>query len=119
MTGKEWAILVLVTIPLWVVVTGSAIQLLRRTDIGGWRKLLWLLAIVGLPAIGTAVYLVVRPVPLVQDTREQHGGPGAELTDLIDRLAAGDLGRPAFEEGVGRLLSAALGDRPAHHIVDE
>jgi hypothetical protein len=106
---REPALLVLVTVPLWVVVAGTCLQLLRRTDIGRWRKLLWLLAIVGLPPLGTAVYLVARPVSLVPDTREQAGGPGAELTELVDRLAAGELDRPAFEEAVGRLLSPVAG----------
>lgn len=112
MTAREWAWLLLVTVPLWVVVAATALHLLRRPDIGPGRKAVWLAVIVALPALGSAVYLVARPVPLAVDAVAAAPGPGADLARLVDRLDAGDIGRAEFEAALEETVDPALDRRP-------
>lgn len=111
MTTRDWAWLLLVTVPLWVVVAATAFHLLRRPDISVARKAGWLAVIAGLPALGSAIYLVARPIPLAVDAVEAAPGPGADLARLVDRLDAGEIDRSAFERALEEVVDPTLGRR--------
>ncbi len=49
-------------IPLLLIWLFAIVDLFGRHDIGGFAKVLWLLAILFLPILGTLVYYLARPV---------------------------------------------------------
>ena len=51
----------LVFLPLLMIWMFAIVDLFGRADIGGFGKVLWLLAIVFLPILGTLVYYAFRP----------------------------------------------------------
>ena len=46
---------VVVWVCVWILV---AVRVLRRTDIGAWGKVLWIVAILVLPILGLFVYFL-------------------------------------------------------------
>lgn len=118
MTGSDRAWLILVTIPVWIVIGSTVLHLVRRTDIGTPRKLLWLGLVLLAPVVGTVVYLVVRPLPLVDVPEPGSGGPGRQLADAVVRHDRGELDRPSFEGELRRLLAPVVG-RTAYQESDE
>ncbi len=58
-----WAfnLVLFLVIPLLLIWLFAIVDLFGRHDIGGFAKVLWLLAILFLPILGTLVYYLVRP----------------------------------------------------------
>jgi hypothetical protein len=50
-----------VWLPLMLIWLFAIVDLFGRHDIGGLAKVLWLLAILFMPILGTLVYYLVRP----------------------------------------------------------
>ncbi len=73
-------------IPLAIIWMFAIVDLFGRADLGGLSKVLWLLAIVFLPILGTLIYYVSRPV-LPSDRYRDVAGDGqrAELYSLQER----------------------------------
>jgi hypothetical protein len=61
--GAFWAIMIalFVFIPLLMLWVFALVDLFGRHDLGGFAKVLWLLAIIFLPILGVLVYFVARP----------------------------------------------------------
>ena len=59
-----WAIMVglFIVIPLLMIWLFAIVDLFGRADLGGFAKVLWLLAILFLPIVGTLGYYLFRPV---------------------------------------------------------
>ena len=59
-----WGIMLVlfVFIPLLLIWLFAIVDLFGRADIGGFGKVLWLLAILFLPIVGTLMYYLFRPV---------------------------------------------------------
>ena len=63
----EWAAFWTITlalfifIPLLMIWMFAIVDLFGRADIGGFGKVLWLLAIIFLPILGTVIYFLVLP----------------------------------------------------------
>ena len=59
-----WAfnLVLFLVIPLLLIWLFAIVDLFGRHDIGGFAKVLWLLAILFLPILGTLVYYLARPV---------------------------------------------------------
>jgi hypothetical protein len=53
--------LIWIWIPLLCVWGFTIFDCITRRTLRGWEKALWLLAIVVLPFVGTALYLIFRP----------------------------------------------------------
>ncbi len=58
-----WAfnLVLFLVIPLLLIWLFAIVDLFGRHDIGGFAKVLWLLAILFLPILGTLVYFLARP----------------------------------------------------------
>lgn len=118
MRGSDWAWLIVVAVPLAVVIGSTVLHVLRRSDIGSTRKVLWLGLIVLAPALGALVYLVARPLPLVDMPQPETGGPDRELADLVVRYEAGDLDRPAFQREARKILVPVLAPT-TYQVIEE
>ena len=58
-------------IPVLILWGYAIVSLIGRRDLGIGAKLLWLLAILVLPLIGSILYFMLRPAPQEQNRRAQ------------------------------------------------
>lgn len=70
-SGVQWILLIGFVIPVAILWGYAIISLIGRRDLGIGAKLLWLLAILVLPVIGSIVYFMMRPAPQEQNRRAQ------------------------------------------------
>jgi hypothetical protein len=66
----EAFVLLMIYVPLLLIWGTSIVDIFRRDDIGGGRKVLWLLTVLILPLVGTLLYLLLRPAGATQRERE-------------------------------------------------
>ena len=60
-TGAQWILLAVFVIPVLILWGYAIVSLVGRRDLGIGAKLLWLLAILALPLIGSILYFMLRP----------------------------------------------------------
>ena len=70
-SGAQWILLAVFVIPVLILWGYAIVSLVGRPDLGIGAKLLWLLAIVVLPLIGSILYFMLRPAPQEQNRRAQ------------------------------------------------
>ena len=70
-TGAQWILLAVFVIPVLILWGYAIVSLVGRRDLAIGAKLLWLLAIVVLPLIGSILYFMLRPAPQEQNRRAQ------------------------------------------------
>jgi Phospholipase_D-nuclease N-terminal len=70
-TGAQWILLAVFVIPVLILWGYAIVSLVGRRDLGIGAKLLWLLAILLLPLIGSILYFMLRPAPQEQNRRAQ------------------------------------------------
>ena len=70
-SGVQWILLIGFVIPVAILWGYAIISLIGRRDLSIGAKLLWLLAILVLPVIGSIVYFMMRPAPQEQNRRAQ------------------------------------------------
>ncbi len=91
---------------IWLVISIFA-DIIRSSDLSGWGKALWSIAIILVPFLGVFMYLIVRGGSMGERTVEQikaqeqaaqqyirdvaTGGSADELAKLADLHAAGKL----------------------------
>ena len=65
--GAFWAVMIalFVFVPLLMMWLFALVDLFGRHDLGGFAKVLWLLAIIFLPILVVLVYFVARPADLL------------------------------------------------------
>lgn len=57
----EWFVLLFIFIPMMIAWLFTAIDIFRRSDIGGLAKFGWLMLILFLPILGMLIYFMARP----------------------------------------------------------
>ena len=70
-TGAQWILLIVFVIPVVILWGYAIVSLIARHDLGIGGKLLWLVAILALPIIGSVLYFMLRPAPQEQNRRAQ------------------------------------------------
>ena len=70
-SGAQWILLAVFVIPVLILWGYAVVSLVGRRDLGIGAKLLWLLAILVLPLIGSILYFMLRPAPQEQNRRAQ------------------------------------------------
>ena len=83
-----------VWLPLMLIWLFAIVDLFGRHDIGGFPKVLWLLAILFLPIVGTLMYYLFRPA--VPSYYGYHSSPKREVT-LLDLHARGVITSEQYE----------------------
>jgi hypothetical protein len=75
---------VLIAIPLLLIWVLTLVDLVRRHDLSGGRKVLWALFVLLVPIVGVIVYFVARP-PQPTDRRATLDPIGDETYEPIRR----------------------------------
>lgn len=75
---------VLIAIPLLLIWALTIVDLVRRHDLSGGRKVLWALFVLVLPVIGVIVYFIARP-PQPTDRAATLDGLGDQSLEPIRR----------------------------------
>jgi hypothetical protein len=68
-SGAQWILLLVFVIPVVILWGYAIVSLIGRHDLGVGPKLLWLVAILVLPIIGSVLYFMLRPAPQQQQQR--------------------------------------------------
>ncbi len=86
-----WAIIV-VALPLLALWFAAMVEVVRRQDLVAGRKVAWLAALLLLPVIGLAVYVVVRPPHAVRVSGGRADQARAEtIVVLAERRQRGEI----------------------------
>jgi hypothetical protein len=75
---------VLIAIPLLLIWVLTLVDLVRRHDLSGSRKVLWALFVLLLPVVGVIVYSIARP-PQATDRPATLHGLSDQSIDSISR----------------------------------
>jgi hypothetical protein len=75
---------------LLIIIFGD---LFRRTDIGGWAKALWVIAVLFTSYIGALVYLITQGKGMTRRNLEQAQASRDELRRVIGFSVADELGK--------------------------
>ena len=88
--GVFWSILLVLFIflPLLMIWIFAIVDLFGRMDIGGLAKVLWLLAIVFIPILGTVGYFIFRP--LMPESRNSWLEEGSSVTPPPPAAGSGE-----------------------------
>lgn len=70
-SGAQWILLIVFIIPVLILWGYAIVSLVGRPDLGVGAKVLWFLAIIWLPIIGSVLYFMLRPAPQEQHRRAQ------------------------------------------------
>ncbi|CAE6868413.1 hypothetical protein R75461_08426 [Paraburkholderia nemoris] len=99
----------------WLFISIS-IDLFRRNDVSGWRKVLWVILLVALPYVGVFVYLLTQGRGMAtrdeervrqarENLRQMVGFSIADEIDKLDRLkSAGSISEEEYARLRGRLV---------------
>jgi hypothetical protein len=102
-----WSVMLVmfVWIPLLLIWSFALIDLFARRDLSGWKKALWLLAIIFFPIFGTVVYYLFRPVGYVTTYSTGYGtAASSERISTLQELRQGGLiTDEQYERGVAQL----------------
>ena len=74
----------------WLIITTLA-DLLRRHDISGWVKALWIVALILMPYLGVFVYLITQGVGMAERRHEQTQHARDELRHVVGFSIADEL----------------------------
>jgi len=84
--------LLVVGAPLLALWAYALSEVIRRTDLTGARKLAWLLALILVPVLGLAVYVVARPTRALYTEQPTTGFSAAEhIVRTAERRQRGEL----------------------------
>lgn len=98
-----WWTLVVVAIPLIVLWVGALLEVLRRDDLRARSRVAWLAAIVVVPLLSLAAYVVARPPRALRTSGA--GGDDAralELVVLAERRQRGEITDAEFAAQLSR-----------------
>jgi hypothetical protein len=97
-----------VAVPAYLLIGMSIFEIVRRSDLGGSRKLLWVLAVVVLPVVGTFIYLLARPFVDPTHVTQRGNQRTHAIVSLVDRHEAGSLADDSFAEPKRGILAEAI-----------
>lgn len=104
-----WTMLIFVGFFLWIWVAIAVFaDIFRSSDMGGWAKALWVVAIFVLPLLGVLIYLIARGHKMQQHAAEAAAAQEEQTRDYIKSVASN--GHSSADE-ISRL--AALRDSGA------
>lgn len=119
-----WTLLVFFAWVAWFwLLISIAIDVFRRHDIGGGKKVVWLVFMLFVPFIGVLSYLIVNNEGMtkrrLEDARAQQaqlddyvksvadtGGPAAEIDKAKKLLDSGAISQPEFEAIKAKALAS-------------
>ena len=70
MTPFDYVLVMIIVLPLAAIWLFALIDILRRDDVSGVWKVIWLLLVLVVPLLGILIYLLFRPAGLTRDERE-------------------------------------------------
>lgn len=104
---NDWLVFVVVTVPFMALELAALVEVARRHDLAAGRKVAWLAAILVIPIIGLATYLVVRPSRPVASSRVGAGTERAEaVVALAERRQRGAISDDGYLTAMRELTTA-------------
>ncbi len=85
----------LVVIPVTLLWVSCLIDIIMRSDLSGWSKVLWVLIVLIIPLFGALIYLIARPVTAADRLLDggvepapthTHSGSHARASSTTDEL---------------------------------
>ena len=102
-----WTLLVIFAWVIWfwllIVVFGDVF---RRHDIGGGKKVVWLIFVIFLPFIGVFAYLIANSDGMAQRNAERAQAQQAQFDDYVRTTAGGGSGAAAEIDKAKQLLDS-------------
>jgi hypothetical protein len=85
-----WSVFIItfVVVPLFFIWGFAIVDLFGRSDLGGLGKVLWLLAIIFFPLLGTLAYYLFRPAIIVPITPEDQAVRAGYVAEKLSQLTA-------------------------------
>jgi hypothetical protein len=90
----------------WLLIT-IAIDVFRRRDIGGGKKVMWILFLILVPFVGVFAYLIVHHDDMAERNMQQARAQRAELDSYVQSVAGGGAAAE-IEKAKGLLDSGAI-----------
>lgn len=101
---SEWALLLLVGLPLLALWIRAGFEVIRRRDLTAASRLGWIAALVLLPIIGLTAYIVTRNPPGVTlDVDDADSSRAEHLVQLAEARQRGELADEEFDRQVRAL----------------
>jgi Short C-terminal domain/Phospholipase_D-nuclease N-terminal len=89
----------------WLLVTVFA-DLFRRHDIGGGKKVVWIIFVILLPFLGVFVYLISQGHGMTERNEKQAQAQKSQMDDYVRSVAGGGGGAAAEIEKAKALLDS-------------
>jgi predicted PurR-regulated permease PerM len=84
-----WTILVFFAFVVWLMILFTVLgDIFRRHDTSGATKVLWIIAIIVLPYLGTFVYLITQHNGITERAQRQQKAAQAQFDDYVQSVAA-------------------------------
>ena len=100
-----------ISIPAFVVIGYTIVDALRRSDLSGGRKVMWVAVAIVLPVVGSFLYLLSRPFRDPVHTGIRGNDRTTEFVELLIRREAGDVDDAEFSAAKQALFAdAGTGD---------
>ena len=104
-----WTMLVIFAwvIWFWLLITVFA-DLFRRHDIGGGKKVVWIIFVILLPFLGVFVYLISQGHGMAERNEKQLRTQQAHMDDYVRSVAGGGGAAAEIEKAKALLDSGAI-----------
>ena len=104
-----WTMLVIFAwvIWFWLLITVFA-DLFRRHDIGGGKKVVWIIFVILLPFLGVFVYLISQGHGMAERNEKQLRTQQAHMDDYVKSVAGGGGAAAEIEKAKALLDSGAI-----------
>ena len=89
----------------WLLITVFA-DLFRRHDIGGGKKVVWVIFVILLPFLGVFVYLISQGHSMAERNMKQARAEKAQMDDYVRSVASSGGGSAAEIEKAKQLLDS-------------
>jgi hypothetical protein len=100
-----WSMLIFFAFFIWIWIAITVfIDLIRRKDMSGWVKALWVVLIIVLPYLGVLVYLIAYHNSMADRQNTQAQQAQSQFDDYVRQTAAGAGGASAEIEKAKGLL---------------
>jgi hypothetical protein len=91
----------------WLLITVFA-DLFRRHDIGGGKKVVWIIFVILLPFLGVFVYLISQGHGMTERNEKQLRAQQAHMDDYVKSVAGGGGAAAEIEKAKALLDSGAI-----------
>ena len=98
---------IVISIPAFVVIAYTIIDVLRRSDLAPVRKAMWIALAVLLPVVGSFLYLFSRPFTDPGHTTVRGNERTTALIDLLVRRHDGEIDDAHFDAAKREIFEAA------------